>query len=111
MITNYVKFREMTLEFSEASLILKKMKIGEWELKEDRKMECIWCVYWIVLWIVDRFNMKRLSLYVKIIFFNRPFPKWRHNIIIFNLIFRKNKVQIRFSRQKICIRWKFYGYI
>ena len=23
---------------------------------------------------------------------------------IFNLIFRKNKVQIRFSRQKICIR-------
>ena len=36
--------------------------------------------------------------------FNRPFPKSRHNIIIFNLIFRKNKVQIRFSRQKICIR-------
>ena len=52
----------------------------------------------------NKFELKTFACRAPKLWNDLPFPKWRHNIIIFNLIFRKNKVQIRFSRQKICIR-------
>ena len=116
MITNYVKFWERTLEFPEASLILKKMKILSGNC---RKKKCIWGVYWIVLWIIGRFYMKNcrmlklsfsfnslsFGLKIKFPFFDRPRKFIYSNEFLKFLQPRKCKYFVFFSIRENFWRW------